>query len=184
MLSTIHRPEIITIEKTKRGIHQRVVKPISVKDYNENMGLVDKSDMQISFSESVRKSLKWYKKLFFHILDIALFNAYVLDKLKTRETIRLFEFQLKVIRALVEEFDVQRSTRQGRPSVETPVRMTARHFPSKVESSADGRRRCFVCSHTICGPKHETKTSYECKEYNVGLCVAPCFETYHTLKYF
>jgi len=41
------------------------LKPNSVIDYNANMGLVDKSDMQISFNTTSRKSIKWYKKFFF-----------------------------------------------------------------------------------------------------------------------
>lgn len=41
------------------------MKPQSVVDYNKNMGLVDKADMQMSFNDSARKSTTWYKKLFF-----------------------------------------------------------------------------------------------------------------------
>ena len=92
------------------------------------------------------------------------------------EKIALSDFRLNVVRALVEEFGVQKSDSRGRPSIETPVGIVARHFPSKVESSSDGRKRCFVCSHTTRGSKHETKISYECKECNVGLCVVPCFK--------
>ena len=184
MISTIHGTEIIATKKTHYQTGRRISKPISIQDYNENRGLVDKSDMQISFSESLRKSLKWYKKLFFHLLDVSLYNACVLYKLQTREKIALSDFRLKVVRALLEEFGTQKLDSRGRPSIETPVRITARHFPSKVESSNDGRRRCFVYSHTTRGPKQETKTSYECKECNVGLCLVPCFEVYHTLKHF
>jgi hypothetical protein len=184
MISTIHGTEITATKKTHYQTGRRISKPVSVQDYNENRGLVDKSDMQISFSESLRKSLKWYKKLFFHFLDISLYNASVLYKLNTGEKIALSDFRLNVVRTLIEEFGAQKLDSRGRPSIETPVRITARHFPSKVESSNDGRRRCFVCSHTTRGPKQETKTSYECRECNVGLCVVPCFEAYHTLKHF
>jgi hypothetical protein len=91
-----------------------------------------------SFSQSLRKSSKWYKKFFFHLLDISLYNACVLYKLQTGEKIALFDFRLNVVLALVEEFDAQKSDSLGRRSIETPVRITARHFPSKVESSNDG----------------------------------------------
>ena len=105
-------------------------------------------------------------------------------KQQTRKKFALSDFRLDVVRALLEEFGIQKLDVRGRPSIETPVRITAQHFPSKVQSSEDGRRRCFVCSHTTRGPKRETKTSYECKECNVGLCAVPCFEAYHTLKHF
>lgn len=32
--------------------------------YNENMGAVDKVDMQVSLVECARESLKWYKNSF------------------------------------------------------------------------------------------------------------------------
>jgi len=46
-----------------------------VIDYNANMGLVDKSDMQISCNTTSRKSIKWYKKFFFHLLDMLGLNS-------------------------------------------------------------------------------------------------------------
>ncbi len=60
MLSTIHGTEMTAVKKVHYQTGRSIWKPISVQDYNENRGLVDKSDMQISFSESLRKSLKWY----------------------------------------------------------------------------------------------------------------------------
>jgi hypothetical protein len=80
---SLHGTEITATKKTHYQRGRRISKPIAVQDYNENRELVDKSDMQISFSESLRKSLKWYKKLFFHLLDISLYNACVLYKLQT-----------------------------------------------------------------------------------------------------
>ncbi len=65
MISAIQGTEMTTTEKVDYQTGRRIVKLISVQDYNENKGLVDKSDMQMSFSESLRKSLKWYKKILF-----------------------------------------------------------------------------------------------------------------------
>lgn len=49
-----------------------------MSNYILNMRLVDKwmAYMQISNVECVRKSMQWYKKLFLHILDITVLNAY------------------------------------------------------------------------------------------------------------
>ncbi|KAJ8369425.1 hypothetical protein SKAU_G00094530 [Synaphobranchus kaupii] len=52
------------------------VKPACVLDYNKKMGAVDRADMITSFVDCARKSTKWYKKLFFHLLDTAVLNAY------------------------------------------------------------------------------------------------------------
>jgi len=58
MLSTIHGTDMTAARKVHYQTGRPIWKPISVQDYNENRGLIDKSDMQISFSESLRKSLK------------------------------------------------------------------------------------------------------------------------------
>ena len=69
-----------------------------------------------------------------------------------------------------EEFGAQKLDSRSGPSIETPARISARYFPSKVESSNDGQRRCFVCNRTTRDPMEKPKTSYEYKVSNVGLC--------------
>lgn len=49
-----------------------------VINYTQNMSMVDKVDMQISTVECVRKSVKWYKKPFFHLMDLSVHNSYYL----------------------------------------------------------------------------------------------------------
>jgi hypothetical protein len=39
--------------------------------------------MQTSFVECIRKSVKWYRKLFFHMLDLLILNSYLLYKMET-----------------------------------------------------------------------------------------------------
>jgi hypothetical protein len=69
-----------------------------------------------------------------------------------------------VIRSIIGSIGGQKNEKKGRLPLENPIRLTARHFSSFI--------------------KKETKTTYECVEYNVGLCIIPCFELYHTLKNF
>lgn len=51
-------------------------KPICIVEYNGNMSAVDKSDMLLSSTECIRKSMKWYKKVFFHLLNCTVLNCY------------------------------------------------------------------------------------------------------------
>ena len=60
------------------GMKKNIWKPDCVMDYNVNMRLVDKSDAMISAIECARKTMKWYKKLFFHLLDIIVLNSHIL----------------------------------------------------------------------------------------------------------
>ena len=155
--------------------------------YNENRGLIDKYDMQISFTKCIRRSEKWYKKFFFHLVDLTIYNAYVLYKLKKNINLRLAEYQLELIREIIGKYGSQVQTSIGRPRSEHPLRLTARHFPSRIASTvtqAKRKRKCYVCAHTVRREKSRRDTLYECIECDVGLCVTDCFKDYHTLKAF
>ena len=50
----------------KKDHHKnQIYEPLSVLKYNENMSAIDITDMLLSSIEYVRKTIKWYKKLFF-----------------------------------------------------------------------------------------------------------------------
>lgn len=187
ILSTLHEPIMIPTGKVDFATKQEKIKPLCIKEYNQNKGPIDNYSMQISFSECVRRSVKWYKKFFFHLMDLTIYNAYVLYKLKKNVNLHLAEYQLELIREIIGKYGSQVRTSVGRPSLENPLRLAARHFPSRIASTvtqATRRRKCYVCAHTVRRDKSRTDTLYECIECDVGLCVADCFKEYHTLKVF
>lgn len=73
---------------------QSVQKPVYVISYNKSMGIIDKVDMVLSTVNSTRKSLKWYCKFFFHLIDICVWNAYCVHKYNRRDIISMAKFQL------------------------------------------------------------------------------------------
>ncbi|CAK9813141.1 PiggyBac transposable element-derived protein 4 [Anthophora plagiata] len=83
MLSTMHTADFATV--SRRGRERVVQKPVCVLDYNNSMGTVDKADMVISTVNSTRKSLKWHRKFFFHLLNVCVWNAYCLYKHRTKK---------------------------------------------------------------------------------------------------
>ena len=58
---------------------QKVVqKPEVVHQYNIHMGGVDKSDQLIAPYNVLMKSMRWWKTLFFHMIDVAVVNSFIL----------------------------------------------------------------------------------------------------------
>lgn len=102
MLSTMHENKIITLPKLDRKTGENIKKPLCVVDYNKNMGAVDRSDMLISSIDSMRKNIKWYKKLFFHCVDLCIVNSYALFLTQNEKKVPLAVFHLHVVRQLLE----------------------------------------------------------------------------------
>lgn len=186
MLSTVHKPKMCkTNKKNRQG--NIIIKPQSVIDYNENMGLVDKSDMQMSFNTTARKSIKWYKKFFFHLLNLSILNSGIIYSTLEKKPLKLPEFRLKLIEQIINTYwtdCIISPCRVGRKSNDDlPIRLTARHFPSRINTGEQKKkisRRCHVHSHTKLNPQSRKDTTYECVECNKSLCLEPCFKEYHT----
>ena len=66
--------------KTKDGKYVRLElkKPKAVDDYNQNMGGVDRSDQLLSSYDVLLKSYRWWKTLFFHMIDVSIVNSFIL----------------------------------------------------------------------------------------------------------
>ena len=133
----------------------------------------------ISTISCTRKTLKWYKKFFFHLLDISIWNAYCLYKFNTKKNISMSDYYLALITELLKQYSESRKYNSDTPSAYL-MRFKERHFPALYSSDKTKRqnpmRRCIVCSMD----NKRRSTRYYCKQCNVGLCVVPCFEMYHT----
>ena len=61
------------------GHHKITIsRPKAIGDYNVHIGGVDKSDQMIKYYEVLHKSLKDWKKIFLHMIDLAVFNSYIM----------------------------------------------------------------------------------------------------------
>lgn len=185
MLSTIHNNTFKPTGKVDYKTKIPISKPECIVDYNKNMGAVDRSDMIISSVNSTRKTVKWYKKLFFHLIDLSLLNAHVLFQQKTGKKQPLGEFQLKVIGQLIEKHKLEPKTLLKRKAP-LPSRLTERHFLGKIpptNNKINAARRCYVCANTK-NQKRRKETRYLCKQCDIALCFEPCFEIFHTQESF
>jgi hypothetical protein len=52
----------------------------AIEDYSAHMGFVDNSDRMVNSYGIAQRTWNWTKKLFFHLLDMTVLNAYLLHK--------------------------------------------------------------------------------------------------------
>ena len=98
MISTLHNTEM----QMKGGQQREVEKPACVLDYTKNMGGVDRSDHYCATYVFIRKSLKWWRKLFFWCLEVCIVNSYILYCCHTTQHGGTPMSHLKYRRTLVE----------------------------------------------------------------------------------
>ncbi|XP_035225123.1 piggyBac transposable element-derived protein 4-like [Stegodyphus dumicola] len=98
-LSTYHGTDFETLSKNDKLIR----KPTAIIDYNKKMGGVDKADQCLAYYPVIRnQQRKYYKKIFRHLLDQAVWNAFVIYT-KCGGLNRHLEFRLRLIERLIEE---------------------------------------------------------------------------------
>ena len=85
----------------------------------------------------IPKTIKWYRKLFFYVLDVAVFNSYVVHRQLTGQDMTYHRFRENLVHQLMEEYHTaRRPSCGGRPTLDTPLRLSARHFPTLVTQTA------------------------------------------------
>ena len=81
MLSNIHDDSsVVKVRRTRlaEGGQEEINKPLVVDQYNMYMGGVDKADQYLCYYGFSHRTVKWWRRAFFHLLDLAIVNAYVL----------------------------------------------------------------------------------------------------------
>ena len=182
LLSTIHSAKTCTVERRIKS----VTIPELVRDYNLTMRGVDRIDQGLCNYFLLRKRGKrYFKKLFFHLLELTIWNAFILCN-KTSHKKKSLDFRLDLIEESIAKYKKTSIKSKERPSSEdTPLRLSARHFPDimpATEKKKNASRLCVICSRrkNESGKKIWKKSRYFCKECDFRLCVVPCFKIYHT----
>ena len=86
MLTTIYKADEFVVNERKQKIAIRwqnvqVRQPKAIEQYNAYMNGVDRSDQIIGTRTALRKNMRWWKTLFFHMIDIAVVNGFILFQL-------------------------------------------------------------------------------------------------------
>lgn len=95
----------------KRGIE--ISKPKAILQYNNFMGGIGHSD-QMLYYLCEHKTMRWYKKLGIHILQIMLVKSHNLFNRYSGSTYNLYDFRLSVIEALTRSMPMTTRCCHGR----------------------------------------------------------------------
>ena len=195
MLSTIDSANEHVVVERKVKVNQKwekvmVKKPYVVERYNAYMNAVDKSDQILAKYNLLRKTIKWWKTLFFHMIDIASVNSFILfqeHRKSNRGKVSLhrpgrysiLEFREEIIRNIVDLDEY------ANPPIYKVVKdigvYTSVHNPQFAET----KRNCKVCYaktkqtlkvFTFCSAPQCNVHLHFTKEKN-------CFQEWHTPEY-
>lgn len=125
VLSTKDSVKLRKVKKFKKGV---LCKPeIFFFYYNKGNGAVDLAEQMTSYSSSLKKTVKWYKKLGIDLLlNTSLVNALTLYKTTTNQNIQIVDFRKEILKNLCHK-------PQEIAPAEGPKRL--KHTVSKAERS-------------------------------------------------
>jgi len=129
-LTTKSLPELKEIN-CSRG---KVVKPSTIIEYNGAKGYIDLSDQMTSYSNTLRRSLKWYRKVAFDfITNTVVVNAHRLYTLTTNDKIKITKFREIITKDLLNH---------AMPQIAPLPQNTRKHI---LQENSRSRGRCVLC---------------------------------------
>ncbi len=177
MAGKLPKGHVVTHTIARNPANSRT-KPDSVLMYNKTMGAVDLMDKTIKPFSNHRKTYKWYKKVFFYLVDVAICNsyrAYHVHHAADNKYSAYKDFVLNVIESIMDE-NPNVTKRRGRGSTVPAPQEVAYHIPVR-----DGRSNCVWCWNTK--NQKRSQVPYKCSVCNVRLCIQKglqsCYSAYH-----
>ena len=93
VISNAHVPEMLEVTNRKG---KKKIKPNFVRDYNNGMSGIDRSDQMLSCNIAQRRCVRWNKKVGIHLIEM-LHNAHYLFKFNTKQKLGITEFKQKIV---------------------------------------------------------------------------------------
>ena len=160
----------------RAGGDHETLKPAAVIRYNKGKVGVDRADQMSSYYPMYRKTLKWWKKMFFGLFTIAVVNINKYRNLRNGSSTRLSSFIQTVALNLV---SVDSTSLPDIPAAaaEASRHTEGDHFPVRLSPTPKKQfptRQCVLCSKA----RKRCESSWKCRACTVSLCVK-CFFPYH-----
>lgn len=165
------------------------MKPVVVHTYNQHMNGVDIADQHSVYYSFIRKTIKWWRKLFFWLLETAVVNSYVLhNRIVAPTRANHLAYRRAIVESLASRYVTSapprrrlgRPRKRQRPDESNPERL---NHQLHLLDRRTHLQECVVCSDRA---TQRHRTQYFCKTCSdtPSLCPHPCFEHYHTLRNF
>nr|XP_022902544.1 piggyBac transposable element-derived protein 4-like [Onthophagus taurus] len=163
--------------RNKRG--QVTLKPLAIINHNKYMSGIDQHDQMLSYYPCVQKTMRWYKKIFIHVLQMSVINSYILyKKYSGNRSKSIYEYRLALLESLLPKVvpkatvtlhELRKIEKTTEEVYQTPDQTT-----KKMKRVV--RKECKVCRSN----KKRTATMYICNscEGSPGFRVK-CFFIYH-----
>ena len=173
-----------------------VPQPKAIHRYNQYMNAVDRSDQLLACHNIRRKCYRWWKVLFYHLVDMAIVNSFILFQkyrsehedsveLQRKNTYSMVDYREAIVRQICKlpDYDVPPVYSIAKRSVNTHDFRTD-HLPG-TESTI--RRNCFVCYKEGRGERRVTTYCKAPQCNNRYLHISSpeynCFDAWHSEAY-
>lgn len=179
MVSTFHENEMKIVSGSKR-CKETAMRPSVIVDFNRIRSNVDLSNQAVKYYSPVRKSLKWYRKVVFQLLNITVFNSWVIYNMISKP-MSITDFIKALLSCLLGNFNTAVGQNLGQLLAGTHRLI---NIPRK-ESRKIARKRCVSCYENIANAesvqearKKAKRVSTECQQCNKAYCLN-CFNYRH-----
>lgn len=171
VISTKHDNSTVSVQR--HG--QEIKKPEIILDYNKCKAFIDLSDQLKAYSTSLRKGVKWYRKLAVELLTgTTLINAYCLHQKVTHKKNSITKFKELVVTQILEEC---LTTLQ-------PIEININHI--LVDDNKKGR--CSACYEKLknqgwrYAQRKSAQTRLKCSACEKYFCLKCFFVTHNSVK--
>lgn len=181
-LTTWDNAGITPVKRILRGgVEVTVKKPNVIINYIKYMGGVDRADQYASTYCFLRKSLKWWRKLFFGGLEICSINSYILYKSIKKQRNERPLSHLQYVKTLVDQLRGDFRQTRDRASTSTSSFNEIR-LNGKLHVILTGvKKDCKVCSQrNKPGERHQTTYYCDTCPDKPRMHLGDCFIKYHT----
>ena len=189
MLTSKHVAEERFSGKILYQTGEPIYKPSAVVDYCHEMGGVDLTDQLLEYYHFLRRSCKWWRKLWVHLFNMVILNSFLLNKnFGLQRNLSQPEFRYMIAAALLDYTPIVNP-----PDAPLVPQQLGGHWPERLPVSTTAKTRrtktrkctyCFVSARKAAqgATRKEASTTIICSSCRVPLCVYPCFGKYHIEK--